>query len=186
MEIDRRGHNDAVFYDCDNPDFVEFIESTGYFEENYGTFSDISIIAPKAGISAVNLSAGYNKEHTTNEYVVMRDVDRLCKEVCKLLCINTVQFEYVEAEHPWDKWGKWCNTPYYRLDDDTDDLSEDYNEDTYDTKPMYYVADKRYTVEEYYYAVNRYEAGGRFLSEYTQFHWDDLFIEYLGDDNYSM
>ena len=42
VELDRRGTNDAVFYSCDNPDFTEFVCSFG-FEENYGSFSDISV-----------------------------------------------------------------------------------------------------------------------------------------------
>src|SRR5699024_8016538 len=45
VEMDRRGNNDAVFYQCDNPDFTDFILSYG-FEEKTGSFSDISVVAP--------------------------------------------------------------------------------------------------------------------------------------------
>ena len=45
VEIDRRGANDAVFYDCDNPDFEEYITGKG-FVTAHGSFSDISVIAP--------------------------------------------------------------------------------------------------------------------------------------------
>lgn len=33
IEFDRKGSNDAVFYDCDNPEFTEFITKAFYKEE---------------------------------------------------------------------------------------------------------------------------------------------------------
>lgn len=30
VEIDRKGRNDAVYYDCDNPEFEEYISSKGF------------------------------------------------------------------------------------------------------------------------------------------------------------
>ena len=36
IELDRRGRNDCVFYDCGNKDFQEYIKSFG-FEKAYGT-----------------------------------------------------------------------------------------------------------------------------------------------------
>ena len=62
IELDRAGENDAVFYNCDNKTFIEKITSFG-FELDYGTFTDISIIAPAWKIAAVNLSVGYEDEH---------------------------------------------------------------------------------------------------------------------------
>ena len=56
LEFDRKGFDDCVFYDCDNKDFIKYITSFG-FTEQYGTFSDISIIAPPLSVAAVNLLA---------------------------------------------------------------------------------------------------------------------------------
>jgi hypothetical protein len=58
VEVDRRGSNDAVFYDCENPGFTKFVCGFG-FEEDFGSFSDISVIAPALKLAAVNISAGY-------------------------------------------------------------------------------------------------------------------------------
>ena len=58
IQLDRRGSDDCVFYDCDNREFVNFIESYG-FKENFGSFTDISILCPIWGIAGVNLSIGY-------------------------------------------------------------------------------------------------------------------------------
>lgn len=72
IQLDRRGLTDCVFYDCDNDDFVKYIESFDYFKEAFGSFTDISVIAPKWGMAAVNLSIGYYNEHTRDEYLDVR------------------------------------------------------------------------------------------------------------------
>ena len=46
VELDRRGSNDCVFYECNNPQFDEYVESFG-FVTNFGSFSDISVICPQ-------------------------------------------------------------------------------------------------------------------------------------------
>lgn len=74
IEFDRRGKSDAVFYSCDNRDFIDFVlYGTGY-KEARGTYSDISTLMPASGLCAVNLSSGYYQEHTTSEYV---DIDEM-------------------------------------------------------------------------------------------------------------
>ena len=85
IEIDRKGNNDAVFYDCENEEFTQYILSTGYFNEQYGSFTDICSIAPVVGCAAVNLSSGYYNAHFTSEYVIMSEVDRIIKEIGKLI-----------------------------------------------------------------------------------------------------
>lgn len=62
IQLDRRNHNDAVYYDCDNPDFEKFITPFG-FKTEWGTFTDISVLGPVWGIAAVNFSIGYEDEH---------------------------------------------------------------------------------------------------------------------------
>lgn len=72
IQLDRRGLTDCVFYDCDNTDFIKYIESFGYFKEAFGSFTDICTIAPSWGMSAVNLSIGYYNEHSRDEYLDVR------------------------------------------------------------------------------------------------------------------
>ena len=69
IEFDRKGKNDAVFYNCDNDEFEDFITAE-YFEKSYGSFSDISAVAPFIGRAAVNLSCGYYNAHTSEEYTI--------------------------------------------------------------------------------------------------------------------
>lgn len=96
IEFDRRGNNDAVFYDCDNEDFTKFITSFG-FKEEYGSFSDISFIAPHLKVAAVNLSSGYYNAHSTNEYVSFTDMDSTINRAFNIINQETGRFEYVDA-----------------------------------------------------------------------------------------
>lgn len=97
VEFDRKGNDDCVFYHCDNQDFVEFVEGFG-FKKAYGTFSDISIIAPSMGVAAVNLSSGYYNPHTEHEYVSMNDMNKIINSAYEMLCFECESFEYIEAE----------------------------------------------------------------------------------------
>jgi hypothetical protein len=97
VEMDRRGSNDAVFYDCENPDFTDFVCSFG-FVEDYGSFSDISVVAPHLGIAAVNISAGYYSEHSQHEYVDMDAVRNNIKRVGGMVSTKSDSFEYIDAK----------------------------------------------------------------------------------------
>lgn len=68
LEVDREGHNQAVYYECEggNPDFLDLIEDAG-FDSRWGTFSDISIIMSEYLVCGANLSAGYYQQHTKQE-----------------------------------------------------------------------------------------------------------------------
>lgn len=68
VELDRRGDNDAVFYSCDNKEFHEYILGHG-FTKAIGSLSDISTLAPKWDLAAVNFSCGYFNEHSTQEFI---------------------------------------------------------------------------------------------------------------------
>lgn len=67
IQLDRQGFEDAVFYRCDNKKFEKYITSFNFTTE-WGTFTDISIIAPVWDIAAVNLSVGYINEHSAVEH----------------------------------------------------------------------------------------------------------------------
>jgi hypothetical protein len=114
IELDRRGSNDAVFYDHDDAEFTRFITSFG-FAEKTGSFSDISIVAPELGIAAVNISAGYYNEHTRYEYVDMLAVENNIKRVSKMINTKTNFFPYMRAcyDYIWkEEWNlEDYNTP---------------------------------------------------------------------------
>lgn len=106
IELDRRGTNDCVFYECDNPDFVDYVESFG-FCENWGTFSDISIICPKWKIAGVNLSIGYENEHTMLETLHITPMYQTVERVINMLKVasNAPKFDYIESLYSKYDWG---------------------------------------------------------------------------------
>ena len=127
VEFDRKGNKDAVFYSCDNKDFIDFVEDMTCFRYAYGSFSDISVLMPSAKLSGVNLSSGYYNAHTTNEYVVydeLMDTIEAAKVMIKEPCNKP--FEYVAKKYEAPKYN--CSSysyPSYRYG------SYNYHSDSY-------------------------------------------------------
>ena len=109
IELDRQGKNDAVFYDCDNAEFTKFICGDGTWKEKMGSFSDISIIAPRLKCAAVNLSCGYYKAHTKEEYVNLKELEMCIVNVCKLIerTKESDKFEYIESANYFNFFENW-------------------------------------------------------------------------------
>lgn len=153
IELDRRGNNDAVFYNCDNKEFEKFITSNHYKTEE-GSYSDISIIAPHLKIAAVNLSCGYYNAHTKNEFVKIREMNENIKKVCEILQKTKKEdkYEYIEKEFIF-KTNK--NTSRYQYS-------------FYDQYYMFIYADENTGEEEYeeIFANSDEEAVGTFCMQH--------------------
>lgn len=115
VQLDRRGANDCVFYDCDNESFVQYVESFG-FAESWGSFSDISVICPVWGIAGVNLSVGYENEHNLVETLNTTHMLQTIAKVKKMLQAEFIpEFEYIPLiykgralmPYSFDYWSDW-------------------------------------------------------------------------------
>ena len=113
IELDRCGREDAVFYDCGNKEFQKMILSYG-FEENYGSFSDISELSPAWDLASVNLSIGYSGAHTKKETLDMIAYRATIDKVKKILSGNHSKiYDYQELR--WDRdWLDDYNRYYNR------------------------------------------------------------------------
>ncbi len=109
IELDRRGDNDAVFYECDNPEFTKHICDFG-FDIQFGSFSDISILAPALGIAAVNISAGYYNAHRENEYIDFFAMKDNINRIIEMTSMESPKFNYKERERK-PMFGKACKFP---------------------------------------------------------------------------
>lgn len=99
IQLDRRGTNDCVFYDCDNPDFVKYIEQFG-FVETWGTFSDISYLCPAWGVAGTNLSVGYKDEHSVSETLHVNAWYSTFEKVKNILSEEDFPFfQYIEVDY---------------------------------------------------------------------------------------
>lgn len=115
IELDRRGTNDCVFYDCYCPEFIDYVESFG-FCEHWGSFSDISFLMPEWQICGVNLSVGYEDEHSYTEILNIGPLFDTIKKVKKMLTEKDIpDFRYDEMagsmSHWWktDVYGQHCS-----------------------------------------------------------------------------
>lgn len=139
IEFDRKGKNDAVFYDCDNVEFEHFITEK-FYKAEYGTFSDISIIAPYLGVAAVNLSCGYYNAHTKNEYIVISEMQASINAACDILASTTDENKYIYVEampmrdsYFGDIWGEYDYDEQYFLFEYVDENGVDRWEEIYAT-----------------------------------------------------
>jgi hypothetical protein len=74
IELDRKGINDCVFYDCGNTKFKAIIQSYG-FVSAYGSYTDIDTISKAWDIASVNLSIGYYNAHMKTEYTLFSGIE---------------------------------------------------------------------------------------------------------------
>lgn len=97
IELDRCGSEDAVFYNCMNHSFIDYICSFGFiFEE--GSFTDICILGRSWNIAAVNLSVGYYNEHIKAEYWDLFEAEETENRVINILrSKNNNSYMYVPA-----------------------------------------------------------------------------------------
>lgn len=107
IQLDRRGTCDCVFYDCDNKDFEKYVESFGFIT-NYGSFSDISVLAPAWKVAAVNLSIGYQSEHSVSETFFVQPFLATIEKVRKMLAETDIpSFKYVPLDYSKKGWGHY-------------------------------------------------------------------------------
>ena len=117
VELDRANDNDAVYYDCGNEEFMQYIKETIGYKEAYGSFSDISHLSPKCDKASVNLSCGYYKAHTLEEYVIYEEMFRTFKATKKLCALakESESYDYEEDKYDWfNTYGNkytWYDTP---------------------------------------------------------------------------
>ncbi len=119
IELDRHGANDCVFYDCDNKDFIKYVETFG-FVEAWGSFTDICCLMPVWDRAGVNLSVGYRDEHSQYETLWVGHLLNTIDKVKKMLSVPAEKipaFEYVEGAFSYTKlWamagGDWSSGVY--------------------------------------------------------------------------
>jgi di/tripeptidase len=86
IQIDRRmegNENNYVTYGVSNDKFDAYIESLG-FEKMTGTCSDVKHIAPHLRVPGVNVCAGYENEHSPDEYCDLNVVESTVAKLCEV------------------------------------------------------------------------------------------------------
>lgn len=83
IEFDRHGKDDLVFYDISTPEFEHYCEEETGYTTNIGSYSDISILC--RDICGVNISIGYNDEHSCHETLNIKWFDKTVETTRKWL-----------------------------------------------------------------------------------------------------
>ena len=130
IQLDRRHSDDCVFYDCDNEDFEKYIEGFG-FKTAIGSFTDICELCPAWGIAGVNLSVGYENEHTASEKLYVDAMFSTLDRVKYILHQEEFpKFEYVPSMYSYGYYGwgyyGWDYDDYY---DDPNLIDWGYEDD---------------------------------------------------------
>lgn len=189
IEIDRKGRNDAVYYDCANDEFEKYITDKG-FKTQFGSFSDISYVAPELGAAAVNLSSGYYNAHTQHEYINRKHLNKTVRKVIEIVADavkpDFPRYEYVERVRSfgrfksggWDDWdygwgGYGTAAKKSVLDEPDDEILDNVPAEILDE---YYALLDFYSVEEL--EEIRAEQGDRAITMLCQ--------SEFGDDYYGM
>lgn len=183
VELDRANSHDAVFYDCDNQEFEEFVTKE-YFETAIGSFSDISYVAPKLKTAAVNLSCGYYKAHTTSEYIMWNEMIENINQVMKMFeRMDEKKYEYVESVYSYNYYDRYYGYSSY---DEYYDLESTY----FDGKYIYLVEYDDYSFSHKYrfnteevYANSKFEAIGKFLMNHSYLTYDEIISVQAIDEN---
>lgn len=183
IELDRKGKDDAVYYDLDNADFEAFVEKE-FWKGSFGSFSDICNICPALGVAGVNLSCGYYNAHTTSEAVDLSEMEKSIEEVKKLIKRTTEKDVFLWKENVWSyktPYGKntssWYSTGGYGY-------GSGYNceENFY----IIYLDDSKGECYEFVEAQSDIEAVGYFLMYHpTMTYRDILEVGYEEDLSYS-
>lgn len=171
IELDRANANDAVFYDCDNPEFTDWITETTGLKEAWGSFSDISNLCPDLGIAGVNISCGYYKAHTVQEYVVLSEMKAAAETTIKLLNAaadkSVPAFEYIEAIHKPYSWS-YGDADY--------GFGYGYKKSSYTRFGGVWISwfDGDDELEDYFSGDNLNECFGEFFRTYPTVCWNDI------------
>ncbi len=111
IQLDRRGSDDAVFYECDNDEFTDFITEKDW-TLNYGSYTDICEVGPELNAAAVNFSCGYYHEHHLDESVNLDEMETNIQRVLNTLERTDldVKYEYMEKKH--SRYNDWYGYGY--------------------------------------------------------------------------
>ena len=125
IELDRANSRDSVYYQLDNKDFEDYINKFG-FTTAIGSYTDICDLCPDLKCAGVNLSCGYYRAHTTNEYVNINEMLMTTYKVRRILenFKEEDKFEYIPKVYV-SKYRTTYYDSYYR--DYYDHFNWDYN-----------------------------------------------------------
>lgn len=84
IELDRKGHNDAVYYNTE-PEAWRKVFSRHGFKTTTGTTSDVSVLGRETNVCTVNLSIGYMDHHRPHEHLYATVAESITSKVERII-----------------------------------------------------------------------------------------------------
>jgi hypothetical protein len=117
LGLDRRGHKDAAVYNYRSEKLLDIVGIYGYKEVS-GSMTDVSVIEEAFPKATVNLSVGFNREHSSNESIRIDVVINTLQAMEKIVDTCTdVYFDDLEAFSSYKDYGYYPDY-HYRYDED--------------------------------------------------------------------
>lgn len=113
MQFDRRHSKDLVTYRVGSTEFIKWLESqmTGY-KSSQGSHTDICVLCDQdlhkdfIAPCAVNVSVGYYNEHTSTEYLNIREWNSTLSNTYNLLCKQDLP-KFIQEVSTWRQNNKY-------------------------------------------------------------------------------
>ena len=96
VSLDRKGHNEYVSYMDKTPDELECLLITHGYSKNFGAFSDGKLLWLAYNVANVNLSVGYNYQHTSDEFLLLESYFSAGNRACRFIQDVTTPFRVYE------------------------------------------------------------------------------------------
>jgi hypothetical protein len=110
--LDRKGSNEFALYGYENEELLSILDTFPNYHIDYGSITDVAILADVTNICCFNLSVGYYKQHSEREFTIVRDVERAEKFLLNL---------------PEEFWGKQYFVDYIFHDEPMPDFDRYYD-----------------------------------------------------------
>ena len=177
IELDRMHDRDAVFYDCANNDFIDMV-CEKYWLENFGSFTDICHICEPLNVAGVNLSCGYYKQHTKDEYVYLDEMTASIRETIALIerC-NDRHFDYIRQSRSFGYYsgGLWRDYAQSNVEYGVYDFEQAYE--------FRYYTHFGEIITEIEYGISQEEAFMFFMMDHPDVCWNDI-LDYSPIEKY--
>lgn len=137
IQADRRGANDLIIHtngiECASSQFVKDIKplcDKYYYVEDWGTFTDVGVLAENLELSGVNVSCGYYHEHTVNECCNIAELENCLNFIHDIIISLKDKKTAYTITVPKSKYGSYRDYyDYYYNGHDVDTPPDEYDED---------------------------------------------------------
>jgi len=82
--LDRKGSNEFALYGYESEELLTLLDTFPNYHTDFGSITDVMILAENSNICCFNLSVGYYKQHAEREFTIVRDVERAEKFLLNL------------------------------------------------------------------------------------------------------